>query len=154
MNGVAYYRIKRGLSKPELSELANVNLGTIFAYENPENPSRGNGYTYLRLSDALGVPIDELVREDFPDIPDPTTTGKPQFSRTANPENIITRYRDENNLTFAELSKRFGITSREGARKACKAEVANENHISALATYEGITPEEFIRKYNQKRSVK
>lgn len=153
MNGVAYYRIKRGLSLATLSEVAGVGIPTMERYESTDGNYRGNGNVYLRLSDALGVPIVELIRENYPDIPDPTAKRKQLPSRTANPANPITRYREAHQLSFKELAQRLGNTTRESGRKACHRNVPLNEHIEALASYEGITSAEFYIKYKMIEEV-
>lgn len=148
MNGLRYYRIKRGFSPRELAESANVSRNIITVYETPSSSNRSNGETYLRLSDVLGVPIDELLREDFPDEPDTTLGDGIRHSETAVACNPITVYREAQKLSFRALAHRLGRTTRECGRKACARAIPLDEHIQALSTYEGITPEAFIKKYS------
>lgn len=142
------HRVDMGISQAELAALANVSYETIRKYEDPDYSGCGNAEIYLRLSDILVVPIDELLRTDYPETADGLAGHGMRRSSTAVNENPVTVYRNEHKLTFREVASRLGRTSRECGRKACAAKVPLGQHINALAIYEGITPEELLARYS------
>lgn len=148
MTGIAYYRIKQNLSRSELSQKAGVAKETVSLYEKLAARGKGRIWIWLKFSDCLAVSVDELLRDDFPDLIDRTDPHKFRTSRTANPNNPITNYYLANRLTFGELATRLGRTSRECARVVCSAEKASDAHLNTLAAYENMTKEEFIKKYS------
>ena len=152
MTGLEHYRIKRCFSRKELAKRANISITTIYSYENCAHC--GNGETYLCLSNVLGVPIDELLRENFPEMKNVTVPRAFRTSVTANQNNLVNAYREANCLSFKALADRLGKTSRECGRQACVAELPLDKHVQALATYEGITPEKFITIYSAKKGKK
>jgi transcriptional regulator with XRE-family HTH domain len=126
--------------------MTGMHLSTFKTYENPDVPAPGSGDTYLRISNALRVPIDELLRTDFPELPDPTHGKKADF-KGDNETNIVARYRKAQSLTFSELGVRIGNVSRQAAKMACKRNAALSHHIKLLSIYEGVTPKDLIKKY-------
>ena len=58
-------RVLRGYTQESLSELADVNIKSIAAYEqNPEKLSSASVNTVYRLADALGVEIEDLLNKE------------------------------------------------------------------------------------------
>lgn len=58
-------RIIKGHTQESLSELADVNIKSIAAYEqNPEKLSSASVSTIYRLADALGVDIDDIINKE------------------------------------------------------------------------------------------
>lgn len=151
MNGIRYYRIEKGMTQHELAALAGVSIATIVSMEQMERPHGIYTYNYKKVRDVLGIPLDELIRNDFPDREDAGYASVPYASRTENPNNCISEYRREKKLSFQKLAERLGATSRECGRKACVPDIPLEKHIQTLAAYEGISVEEFIRRYSPKQ---
>lgn len=149
MTGLAYYRIQRDLSRKEFAKQVGSTESNVRAYEEQFAPQgRGRSSLWLAFSDYLGVSVEELLKSDFPDIPDRNNQMFYRPSKTANPHNPVTVYYRTHRLSYQELAERLGRTSRECARKACAAQKASRKHIRALAKHEGITEKAFLSKYS------
>lgn len=146
MNGLIFYRRKAKLTRDELSALANVSTGTIMRYEEEGWNGQGNGNTYLRIADVLGTTIDELLRDDLPNLGG-TEPRYAQRSKTENPNNCLTVYRMKHRLTFDQLGQRIGGVTRERARQVCSSATPSDIHILAASNYEGMSEDEFVMKY-------
>ena len=146
MTGVAYFRRKRGLTRPALAALSGVTMQTIQNYEKDGIPDRALVSVLLNLADSLGVTLDELLAEH--DESDLTTRDRSKRkSYIDSPHNAVSNYRIAHNLRFQELADRLGVGSREAARVICKRETARQKHILALCRYEEMDMEEFLDKY-------
>lgn len=144
MNAVKYYRCRAGLSRAALCGLSGLSKTTLAKLEIPCSHGHELAEYYLQLSYALGVPVDELLRSEVPDVlPEPLH----HLSRTEDPFNPICRYRHEKNLTFERLGVLLGNKTKETARLACCGGVGIEKHIETLARHEHMTPEEFRNVY-------
>ena len=148
MNGIKHFRIEKGWNQHVLAKKSGLSVATINTLEQMTDFKGVYTYNLLKVSDALGVPIDLLVRIDFPDAKDGAAVSIPRPSRTENRQNCITRYRRHKKITLDMLAIRMQVTSRERARQACAAEKPLEKHIHALASYEGISAEEFVEKFS------
>ena len=61
---LAKLREQKGLSQSQLAKASGISVRTIQAYEQEARKLNGASYDTLRkLSDALGVSVDELVKE-------------------------------------------------------------------------------------------
>ena len=154
MTGLAYYRIQRDLSRKELAELIGCATETVYLYEKLAQDGKGRSSLWLDFSDCLEVPVQELLKIGFPDVVDRNNGRTVRWSKTANPNNPITNYYRTHRLSYKELAERLGYTSRECGRKACTAKVPLRKHIRALASYEGISEHEFIKKYSNEKEGK
>ena len=155
MIGLAYYRIQRDLSRREFAKQVGTTEGSVRTYEERLAPQgRGCSSLWLTFSDYFGVSVEELLKSDYPDIPDRNNQMLYRKSRTANPSNPVTVYYRTHRLSYRELAELLGKTSRECGRKACAAQQASRKHIRTLAKYEGISEEEFIRKYSNEKEGK
>ena len=145
MNGIRYFRKKNKLAIYELSELSHVCKPTIHSLEKAIQPTTTLS-TYLRLADALGVTLDELLDDYDPAL---LKDGDRHTDRrsTRSPRNPIAVYRMTENLTLQQLAKRMGVTSREWARRICDGELASPKLLRRLAAYENVTETEFLRRY-------
>ena len=146
INGIEYYRRKRGMSiraLAEKSELSVPYVRSLLHGKGCETALR----QYMRLSNALGTPIDTLLPnydENELDVGRYCTYG----SQTEDRGNCITVYRHRKGLSYRQLALRMGCATRESGRQACMHAVPKEKHLRALAAYEGISPEEFCRRYS------
>ena len=61
--------------------------------------------------------------------------------------NCISLYRREEELSFRQLAEILGGISWQRAQSLCKAGIASQKAVRALARYEGIPVEEFERRY-------
>ena len=145
MYGIEYQRLRCRFSVREFAKRAGVSF--VYVNRACQNPWVISGHIAIKLADALGVSIDELVRVYEGEEVDNFSHRAAVRSRTANPGNCLERYRIANRLTFAELARRLGNTSREAGRKACLQEKPLRKHIHAIAKYEGISEEAFREKY-------
>ena len=148
MYGLQYHRMKKWLSKKELAKLAGCSAQTITRLEKDMPLS-----TWCGIIDdcakALGVSMDEIVRE-YPNRILSAGDHPSTESRTENPHNCLSQYRKTKNLTFEELAIRLGNSTREAGRIACVRSVPLDKDIQKLATFEGISVEDFRRLYDLK----
>lgn len=150
MVGLEYFRIKSGLSCQELAQLAGVSSTRVSSYVNYARKGcgpRGRSHVWLAFSNALSVPVDDLLKTTYPELIDRTNRLKFRDAKTANSANPITQYKLRHCLSLPELAARLGKTSRECARLACAADTPSDKHIQALAAYEGISVYEFLKTY-------
>jgi transcriptional regulator with XRE-family HTH domain len=147
INGIRYNRMKQRLSLMELADRAGMLYNSLGRIERLHNLDSIGGRTTLYLSDALGVSADELLKFYDSSLLDEGDKA-PYPSRTENLNNCVAVYRRAKGLTYADLAKRLGITTKEGGRQACSRDVPSPKHIQALASYEYISPEEFLLLYS------
>lgn len=145
MNGIRFYRKKNKLAVYELSEMSHVDKVTVHRLEVKINPTTSLSI-YLRLADALGVTLDELLEDHDPvllrDGDRHAYAGGPKILR-----NPIAVYRHDENLSLQQLAGRMGVTSREWARRVCAEETASPKLLRRLAAFESISEAEFLRRY-------
>ena len=154
MTGLEYYRIKKDLSRKALAEQVGCTESSVRLYERLASQGKGRSSLWVAFSDYLGVSVAELLKSDFPGVPDRNNQMYFRKSKTANSENPITVYYRAHRLSYRELAERMGYTTRECGRKACAAERASPQHIRALAEYEGISVSAFVRKYSSNTKEK
>ena len=139
MNGFKHARLVSGLTQKEISELTGIHPVQIVTIERDRHTPQCTE-TYLKWSDATGVPIDEILKS-FPNDADlhifSALSGKD--------ENVVYRYAKEQRLTCRELGKRMGV-SHELARQLCSRDPA-EKYLASLAEYEGLSVKAFCTKY-------
>ena len=59
-------RVYRGFTQESLSDLSEVNIKSIAAYEqNPEKLSTASTSTVYRLADSLGCSIEDLLNKEY-----------------------------------------------------------------------------------------
>ena len=149
MNGVEYFRKKCRLSKRELAQCSGVTEITIRTYERTGVPDNAPVEALVKLSEVLGVTLDELLAE-FDHNSLTTNDRKIYRSGISAPENIVNNYRIRHNLRLQELAERLQLGSREGARKACRRKTARKEHIRRLCEVENLSPESFESLYGSK----
>ena len=154
MTGLKYYRIQKNLSSEELAKLTGYTVGSIRLYEKMAAEGRGRSSLWIAFSDVLGVPVQELLRCDLPEIIDRKNRRTIRWSKTANSNNPITIYYRVHRLSYYELAQRLGNTTRECGRVVCSAPKASPKHIKALARYEGVSEQAFLRKYSPQMNNK
>ena len=147
MNGLKYHRLRKRLPQSTLAKQSGVCIPTIEKIEANEHPDTIYTTTYIKLSDALKVTIDDLLRQDYPDDILENNCKAGYISNTENSNNCITVYRHTRRLTFDALGRRLGKT-RECARKACARARPLHKHIMILAEYENMSIEKFIDKFS------
>ena len=145
MTGVGYWRCKRRLSRIALAERSGVSTNTLRLMEDGVCPTTKLSI-YMDVARALDVPIDELARiyaEEDLEIGDRPVS----WQKTQRDVNCIAVYRRVRNLTHQQLAERLGAHSREWSRQVCSKPRPNQKSLLILAKYEGITVEEFERRY-------
>lgn len=145
MNGIRFLRKKNKLAVYELSERSQVSVATIHSLERGIQPTTALTI-YLRLADALGVTLDELLDDYDPallkDSDRHAYNGRPKPLR-----NPIAVYRRDENLSLQQLAKRMGVGTREWARRICGSTEAPPKLLGRLAAFENVTEEEFLHRY-------
>ena len=149
MNGIRYHRLKRGLSVTALARKTSVNLATIRLMERSgweSGVGTIRGTSYLRVRDFFGVPVDELLREDLPEVEEPRKHRRPLGSAKGHPENCFVVYRLRHDLDLRRMAALLDV-SHETVRTICARPQPPEKYIRILADKEGCTVEEFIQIY-------
>ena len=151
MTGLYYHRRKARLTVEELSERAGLCTATIRTLENVLTPGTPSS-TVARLASALGVSMEELLRV-YPD--DALQDGDhPRFRPRGTPRyNLLEVYRREHNLTYQELATLLGQRTRQAAQRACVVSDPWPRHVALLAQREGLTVQEFEKRYQRKENV-
>lgn len=145
MNGIRFWRLKRHMSYAALCKAANCSYGTIRRLEEEIADSTSSALL-LRLADALGVTLDQLVM-DYP--ADAVSWGDhPVPKRTSDkPLNTVGRYCRHHNLTLTELARLLGKRSKQAAQHTCIKPTLKPEDILPLARREGVSVEDFISRY-------
>jgi|GEM_PF-5802181 len=138
MNGIRHARLNAGMTQRELTDMTGVSISLV----EHDGCEPINTKVYLCLSLALHVPIDDLLKT-YPEDDDLHI-----FSALVGKEgNLVYNYVKSRRLTCRELGKRMGV-SYELARQLCSRDPASK-YIENLAQYEGISAEEFYKKYGE-----
>lgn len=146
MIGVEFYRRKARLSRPELAEKAGIPLASVISLEN--NDRRSSRFVlYVAVSDALGIPVDELLGEydEATLLPGDHRVCKNK-NHGAPTTNCIAEYRRVENLSLDQLGSLLGI-SRQMAHKLCNRSWSQDKAVNLLAAHEGISTEDFMVRY-------
>ena len=145
MNGIKYFRCKNRMRVYDLACASDVSVRTITKLEKKLEPTTSLDI-YVRIASALSVTLDDLLidydDETLQDCDHPTVKRK-----SSKISNCIEVYRQEENLTFQQLAARMGGFSRQWAKEVCTAEKPSRKTIVLLAAQEGISLEEFERRY-------
>ena len=148
ITGINYWRRRRGLSVQALAKMTGIHVSKIRDLEQGRAKHQPSLNDYNRLAKALGVTIDDLIETHR----ESELEGRGNFSsynsRTDDLNNCVAVYRRQKGLTYVQLAARWGAASLECGRKACSRAKPSPKHVKALAKYEGITEEEFCRKYS------
>ena len=150
MNGLKYYRIKSGLSQKQLAELSGVGQMVLVKMERMGR-SNVKGCLcdeFIRVSNALGIKIDELLREDMPDWENGVCLRNLRPGKSDSSDNLLTIYRRRHRMTLREVATILGV-SHETVRLACISEETPEKYIHQLAVNEGISYSEFVSRYKE-----
>jgi|LSQX01.1.fsa_nt_gb transcriptional regulator with XRE-family HTH domain len=149
MTGVKYYRILNQLSREKLAEITGISIGTIKKMERISDPSRICSSNYRRVSKALEVSVEDLIKSDYPDSEDGGPVRAPRKSRADNKCNCISIFRTKKGLTYERLAYYMGFGSRQRAHQLCCSEEDKcEKHIEILSRHENISTKEFKEKYS------
>ncbi len=146
MNGIRFYRQKNRLAICELSQLAQVSAPVIRSLEKKIQPNTALSI-YLRLTDALGITLDELLDDYDPALLKDGDRHAHARTKSKPARNPIAVYRRDENLSLQQLADRLGVTSREWARRVCDSKSVRPQHLQLLAAYEGVTEDEFLLRY-------
>ncbi len=150
MNGVKYYRIKKGLKQKELCRMADITLFTLVRMEHADRDSVGKllAEHYRRVRIVLDAPVDELLREDLPEVEEGTHVRNMRPSGSECPENCLAVYRQAHHLTLRDVAAMLGV-SHESVRLACREKQAPAAYIARLAALEHLSEAEFRAKYRK-----
>ena len=147
MNGVKYYRIKSGLTVNDLYRASGIYPPTIRAMERVSGDNTMYPRNYLALREFFGVPVDELLREDFPELEEPEHNHN-RGSATENPDNCLAVYRKRHNLSLRGLGEILGA-SHECVCQQCSRPTPRAKYVRILADREKMTAEEFYEVYKE-----
>lgn len=148
MNGVKYYRLMRGMKCVTLAEITGLSIGTIKNMEKADQPGGISAANYRKVSDALQISVDELIKNNYPNSGNRIPFRAFYSSRTGNEHNHIYIYRKEKKMSCQQLADCLGLKTRERARQLCSDERTMAKHVEALAKHEGVSIGEFIRRYS------
>lgn len=145
MNGILFYRRKQHKTRIHVANLAGICEPTVKRLEEEIDLQTPCSY-YMKLADALGVTVEELIAE----YPESLLLPGDHFVResaSCHPENALANYKLEHNLNFDQLAKLLGLAARECARVACRPAAAKPEYMATLAALHGISSKEFHRRY-------
>lgn len=148
MVGVKHHRIMKHMSRERLSEITGISIPTLRKMEKSIDPSRMCASNYRRVSTALGVSADNLIRSDYPDAKDGGPVRTSRKSRADNKYNCISIFRMKKGLTYQRLADCMELGSRQRAHQLCCEGKPLTKHVAILAQCENISAEEFIKKYS------
>lgn len=146
VNGIAYYRRKKRMSKAGLASASGLSWECINGCEALDSVDNCCMDTILAIATALEVTVDQLLETH--DAGELTRADKAFFPGAQNElSNPIAVYRTRENLTFRELAQRLE-TSPWGANLICRRDEVNDKYIRQLAEWEGLSPEQFLALYD------
>ncbi len=149
MTGVKHYRILNQLSREKLSEITGISIPTLKKMERASDPSRICASNYRNVSTVLSVPVDDLIRCDYPDATDGAPVRSFRKSKSDNKSNCISIFRMKKGLTYKRLADYMGLGSRQRAHQLCSSEEDKcEKYIEILSRHENISTEKFKEKYS------
>ena len=145
MNGIKYWRLKNRMTLAELSDCADITITTVRYLEKKVRDTTTVDI-YVRISDALGVTVDDLLIEYSDDA---LQDGDRPVSKHGGTKliNCIAMYRKTENLTLQQLAARMGVSSRERARQICNTPMPSRKNLLKLAEYENLSLQEFEVRY-------
>ena len=144
MTRLDYEIKKRRLKYIDVSKATGINASMIrfLAQEGPK-PNTGM-QQYLKLSDYLGITIDELVKYVDTVLDD---GDRGVYKTSASRRNPLENYRQSKNLSYAQMSARLNV-SRQAVQRAGRRDLnAGSSIIRTAARFERITPEKFMETY-------
>lgn len=147
MNGIKFWRLKRRMSYAELARRSNCSYDAISHLEKGIGDS--TSYLFLlRLADALGVTLDDLL-DEYPE--DALSPGDHPAARyTAQMAlNPVGRYCREHNISLPQYAQMAGVRSRQAARRVWTKQKLKPSNVRPLAELEGLTVEEFLCRYEE-----
>ena len=148
ITGIDFWRRQRRLSIQALAQMTGIGIAKLRDLAKGTNKRNTPTSVYMDLSKALDIDVDDLLKI----YPESELEGMGSFcsydSKTDNLNNCVAVYRRRKGLTYAQLAARWGAASLESGREACSRAEPRPAHVKALAAYEGISEEEFRRKYS------
>ena len=148
MTGVKYYRILHKLSREKLAALTSISIPTLKKMEDTSNPSRICASHYRKVSLALQVSVDKLVRSDFPDPNNGGPNRIPRKSKVDNKNNCISVFRLKKGMTYQRLADYMKLSSRQRAHQICCYEKPLTKHVEMLARCQNMSVADFMKKYS------
>ena len=146
ISGTEYYLRLRRMTQEQLASQAGISKGFLAKILQCTDYSNIRISGLVRISDALGVPVDDLLEMKDEGELDGGHYLPP--SRSDNPHNSVAVYRLAKGITYETLGVRLGGLTRQGAQKICKYDHPSAKHISRLASYEHMSPEAFRSLYS------
>ena len=148
ITGIDFWRRQRRLSIQALAQMTGIGIAKLRDLAKGTNKRNTPTSVYMDLSKALAADVDDLLKI----YPESELEGLGNYcsyaSKTDSPRNCIAVYRRQKGLTYEQLAALWGSPCRESGREACARAEPRPKHIKALAAYEGISEEEFRRKYS------
>lgn len=146
MTGIEYFRRKRRMSVKALTAAAHLGETTVTNYEHLR-PEQMQIPVLLKISRALDVPIDDLIKEYDESLLEPgdhhTHTRNISLTKTT----PIANYRRAKNLTVAQLAEIAGCT-KQNISRACIEGGRRDKIIAKICKHDGIDRETFDRLYD------
>ena len=150
MNGVKYYRIKKGLKQKELCRMADITLFTLVRMEHADRDSVGKllAEHYRRVRIVLDEGVEEIMREDLQEGEEGMHVRNMGVSGSECVEKCLAVYRQAHHLTLRDVAAMLGV-SHESVRLACREKQAPAAYIARLAALEHLSEAEFRAKYRK-----
>lgn len=148
MTGIKYFRILKQKSREKLAEMTGISIPTLKKMERVSDPSRICASNYRKVSMALKVSVEDLIRCDYPDPEDGGPVRTSRKSKVDNKCNCISIFRIKKGLTYQRLADYMELGSRQRAHQLCCEENICTKYVEILSRQENISTEEFIKKYS------
>lgn len=147
MSGILFWRLKRRMTYTALGKVAGCDGSTIRRLE--QDLDHASCALLVRVADALGVTVDQLDME-YPE--DSVTLGDHPAARYTMPVsrlNPVGRFCRERNISLPEYAALTGKRSRQAALRVWTKQKLKPGEILPLARMDGLTVEEFLRRYGR-----
>lgn len=142
MLGIKYYRLMENRTQEDMAAMLGIGAPLYISLEkDKDTPHKAS--LYIDLSRIFGVSVDDLIKE----YPDEMLASKHNaIPKQRVPVNSIGVYLQVNNHTLRSMGCLLGV-SYESVRVICARSEVAQKYIQRLADIEGISKDEFEKKY-------
>lgn len=143
ISGIEFCRLKARMSQKTLAKLSDIHVVTIGNLERGGLSGRVYTDEVQRITDALRVSADELLRAHHRDELEPG--DRCPWPADGSTGNLLDNYRVFNNLSYQQMGTHLGIT-RQWAYTICHQRYP-EKYVRLLCEIEGISLHAFLIQY-------
>ena len=147
MSGIRYWRLKRHMTYTDLGREAGCGGSTIRHLE--DDLDHASYALLIRISDVLGVTVDQLAEEYPEDAVGPGDHPAQTYTVDDSRLNPVGRFCRERNISLPEYAAMAAIKSRQAARRVWTKQKLKPGEIEPLARLAGLSQEEFLVQYGK-----